>query len=860
MAYTYANQQKVSEGYRMSLQSRKLILIGMFSFCQYGWAALLIAGAEEPLKIDFNPMFIHGSGIDVMRFSESNPVLPGDYDTVVHVNGELRGKQKIRFVIPPHQSSAEACFTSEQLKLLGIQVTDTVSNVSDCMFIERWVAQSSSHYIAGNFELNLQVPQLNVAALPRGYIDPSLWQAGETVGFLDYSSNVYSQFQGPHDGAARNNAYDSNLSLFAGFNYEGWRLRKRINMNWHAGSSPQSQSLYGYAVHDVTALNSQLLLGEINTQGDLFESYGMRGVVLQSEDHMLPDSLRVYTPVIRGIAETNARVKVMQRGLTIYEIVVPPGPFELQNIGTMGYGGDLLLVVTESDGRQRRQNIPFSAPPMLLHEGVANFSLSVGQLKDKAINQYPAIIQGSYRYGLFNDWTLYGGGQVAEKYRALGAGNAINTPLGGVSFDMTRAQSELRKGELASGNSYQVNFTKYLGSTDTNLTLAAYRYSSSGFYSFREASQARAGQRDNLYSTDFRVRHRFSATVSQRIDDNISLHFNGSLYTWWGGRGDSHQYSMTFNHALQRFNYGLTAMRASDENRRDENSMLLSISIPLGSQTMSSKPLFNSLYSSLSHSSSGNTQFQTIANGSQGRQSELTYGIGAVGSNSDEGPRDRSLSGNVNYRSGLGQLGATASVNNHHAQQLSLSAAGSVVAHSGGITAGPSIGDAPFAIIQAKGAKGAKLLNGYGGKIDGNGYAIMPSLTPYRENMVALDAHGLPDTVDVLGNEKMVVPRQGAAIAVDMRTISGAPMVLTLRDAQGEFLPIGSGLQGEDGSGQSVVGQGGQAFIRGWQPDKQPLYAHVTGEKLRCVPLNLAMPLQDMNIIQMEVICSRNGN
>ncbi|ANS44532.1 fimbria/pilus outer membrane usher protein [Serratia inhibens] len=862
MVGKYGYDQQESTERRKKLLPGTVILVGAFLTCHCGWAMPVVAREAKPVSVDYNPNFIHGSGVDVSRFSDSNPVSPGTYDVRIWVNGELRGKESVRFVIPPNQSGGEACLTRDQIKRIGIRVTESgeTETVADCALIEEWIAQSSSHYNSGDFELSIQVPQLNLVVLPRGYIDSSLWQVGETVGFLDYSGNVYSLFQGADDGREANNTYNGNLGLSTGFNYQGWRLRKRISSNWNTGSSPQTQNLYGYAAHDVTALKSELLLGETNTKGDLFDSYGIRGVVLQSEDRMLPDSLRVYTPVLRGIAETNAKVMVMQRGLTIYETVVPPGPFELSDIGTMGYGGDLLLVVTEADGRQRRQNIPFSAPPLLLHEGISNFSLSAGQLKDEAVNGHPSILQGTYRYGLFNKWTLYGGGLVGEKYRALAAGNAINTPLGGVSFDVTHAQSELRDAEHASGNSYQVNFTKYLGSTDTNLTLAAYRFSSSGFYTFREASQARMGKPDDRYSSDFRTRHRFTATVSQRIEDSMSLYFSGSLYTYWGDRDDSRQYSMTFNHALPKFSYGLTAMRTQNEGGRDENSLLLSFNLPLGRQTTNHKPLFSSLYSSASHSNRGNTQFQTLANGSQGEQSELTYGIGGTAGNFDEGQRDRTLTGNVNYQSGVGQFGATVSANNHYAQQLSVSASGSVVGHRGGVTAGPTIGDAPFAIIGAQGAKGARLLNGYGGKVDGNGYAIMPSLTPYRENQVSLDARGLPDTVDVLENEKTIVPRQGAAIAVDMRTITGAPMVLILRDMQREFLPIGSDLLDEDGSSQGVVGQGGQAFVRGWQADKHPLYADVGEQKLRCVPMVAAVQVQATQITRLEVTCSRIGN
>ncbi|WP_411026971.1 fimbria/pilus outer membrane usher protein, partial [Salmonella sp. s55044] len=108
----------------------------------------------------------------------------------------------------------------------------------------------------------------------------------------------------------------------------------------------------------------------------LFDSYKIRGAQLESDERMLPESLRNYTPIVRGVADTNARVKITQRGQTIYETVVPPGAFEITDIGAMGYGGDLEMTITEADGRQRIQNIPFSAPPMLLHKSISRFAIS----------------------------------------------------------------------------------------------------------------------------------------------------------------------------------------------------------------------------------------------------------------------------------------------------------------------------------------------------------------------------------------------------------------------------------------------------------------------------------------------------
>jgi outer membrane usher protein len=837
------------------------------------WPVMAVSDKTVPplpkMAIEYNQEFIHGSGVDVSKFIRGNHVSSGDYHVQVMVNGERQGEYLLKFRLPNDQASAEPCFSYRQLLQMGIRLDALSSmdenklNAQECRFIFQWIEQAHTVYNSGDLELSIQVPQYNVIKRPRGYIDPLLWDAGKTVAFVDYNSSLYSSFYDGRSQDAVSKNYYGNLGLMLGFNIGEWRFRKRTNLSW-SSQGTSTQNLLGYAATDIIGLKSQLVLGETNTQGELFDSYGLRGVMLSSDDRMLPEAVRNYAPIIRGIAHTNAKVTVTQRGQTVYETVVPPGAFELTDVGTMGYGGDLLLTITEADGRQRSQSVPFSAPPMLLHQGVSRFSFSAGQLYDPFIAKSPYIAQGIYRYGMGNLWTLYGGSQIGENYYSLALGNAFNTPIGGVSVDVTHAHTQLKDGRTSSGNSFKVDFSKYVDSTDTNFVLAAYRYSSQGFYTFREASLARYGSKNSGVNNDidisnYRTRHRFSANVSQRLSDNMTLNFDGSLYDYWGGEQTSRTYGVTFNHMLANYSYAVTAMRTRDQNGRDENNYLLSISIPLGNPTK--KPLFSSLYSTMGTGYNGQ-RLQVSANGSQGERNQWTYGVGVSTANQHYATTQQAVTGNINYQSPFGQWGMTASADRRSSRQLSLSANGSLVAHKGGITAGPRLGDAPFAIVGAQGAQGAALFNGQGAKIDNAGYAILPSLTPYRENMVAIDYKGLPDTVDVLENQKVTVPRTGAAIAVDMKTIIGTPWIVIARDNKHSFLPIGTDLLDEQGSSQGVVGQRGMAFVRGWQPLQQSLYAQVKGTRLVCraksaVSRRAKKQEANQQISQVEVVCSR---
>lgn len=868
---TIKKRKKNSQTTKIGVHITRTLNLISSLFCSVAVAQEVIENkttndTSEPMKIDYNPVFIHGDGVDVSRFSEGNRVDPGIYNVTVIVNNKSRGKHNISFQNDKGHAGAQPYFTLNELNQLGIKLTTDNSQSekdsdkeSDTRFtLQSVVKNSSTNYDAGDYELNITVPQVNLVYHPRGYIDPNTWDAGVPAIFLDYNTNLYRSYSGSRYGTRSNNIiYTGNIGMQTGFNAKGWRFRKRLNTNMSSRGQSHTQNLFGFAQTDIIRLQSHLTIGDSNTRGEVFDSYNIRGILLQSDERMLPEGLRNYVPVLRGIAETNARVTITQRGQTVYETVVPPGPFEISDVGAMGYGGDLQMTILEADGRVRSQSIPFSAPPMLLHQGVSLFSLSAGELREDKLRKKPKIMQGVYQYGIGNMYTLYGGSQFAEHFYSLALGNAFNTPIGGFSVDVTHAKSELSDNKKRAGNSFKLGFSRYLETTNTDVTLAAYRYSTSGYYTFREASLERY-YHGNYLESDYRAKQRLTMTVGQRLWNDAYINFSGSLYKYWDERSDTRQYSLTYNKSEKYFSYSLTGMRTMNDNRKSENTYMFSVNIPFGG-SISKQPLFSSLYTTVTHDQGGGTSLQVNANGSQGDMSELTYGIGSTTGKDHHRGTQETVSGNAFYRSPLGYIGMTASADNKSTNQVSLSASGSVVGHQGGVTFGPPLGDSPFAIINVPGGEGAKILNGYGSKINASGYAIMPSLTSYRENRISIDTKGLPSTVDIMDSESTIVPRTGSAILVNMKTIVGTPYILIVKRSDNSYLPIGTELFNEHGVSQGIIGQSGMAFIRGWDPTVNILKAKWDEGREQCRILpnnNLITPANDKNqIVTMEVKC-----
>lgn len=848
----------------------------LFPAVSFGNADLLSDENNSENKVEYNAGFIQGLNVDVSDYSYGNPVPEGTYTVDVILNGNNRGKRSIPFKNITNNKRADACFTREQIESLGIipddrqgdQPDENQNNLSDdntCHPLNFYVSYAKDYYNTADLSLNITVPQASLEQQNADYIDPSRWDEGVTALFVDYNLNSY--VSNSKTGDSKNTYYNTNINWTAGFNYEGWRFRNRSNSVWSKNKSFSNKNIQLYAETDITPWKSRLTLGETFTGGRIFDSYGIRGAIIGSNTRMQPDSLNNFTPIISGIADSNARILIRQNNYTIYETTVTPGPFEIQNYGAVGTNGTLQLVIIEADGREKVRDIVFSAPPMMLHPGTIQYSLSAGELRDTSTGSSPVIAEGEFLQGINNFLTWYTGFQLSENYKAVAIGNALNTPLGGISVDMTHARSDL-KNESQSGESFRISYSRLFKETDTNLIVSSYRYSNDGYLNFRDATMIRDRgenyddqKRDDegrLINNYFGVRakNQYSINLNQRLWGNSSVSVMGNYYDYWTERSPSSQWTVSYQQGLDYFSYSLAYQRAKTGANSYDDTYVVNVNIPF-SRGIDYQPLFSNLSLGATRNADGNTAFQTSVSGSQGEQNNLSYTLGAtVNSHSEVSD---SLNSSASYRTSLGSYGVTASMDNKSNRQASVSANGSIVAHAGGVTLGPSVGDSAFAIIDAQGAEGTTALNGSGSKVDSRGYAIVPQLNSYRENQVGLDASKAGPDVDLIGDQVVIVPRDGAAVAVKIKTNVGKPVVLIVKDKNGNFLPIGTNIYDTGGTYQTIVGQAGMAYLRGWDGSSGALSvkSSAVGECVINPEPGIAQKISasENNVVQVEVKC-----
>ncbi len=232
----------------------------------------------------------------------------------------------------------------------------------------------------------------------------------------------------------------SYLGLRAGFNAGGWAFRHRGTESWSDSHAEGYRSIETNLQHDIAMLRDSTL-GDFTTTGELMDSNSLRGIRLASDDRMLPGSLRGYAPVVRGMAGSNARVTVRQNGNIIYETTVPAGP-STSDLYPSGYGGDLTVTVTESDGQTRSFIVPFAWVAQLVRRGSVAGRWQPGGIVTVTGHSADTVFQGTLQYGLTNDITLNTGMSTAPHYLSGLGGVAFNTPLGGCCHGYYAGQND----------------------------------------------------------------------------------------------------------------------------------------------------------------------------------------------------------------------------------------------------------------------------------------------------------------------------------------------------------------------------------------------------------------------------------
>lgn len=805
---------------------------------------------------EFDRSMLAGGSQDaanIARFEHGNPVLPGIYNLDIYVNKNWIGRLDVRFAAPAPNASALPCVNAALMNRMGLVPVDAGSvapaklqSADACIQLSGLIPGAKLSLDMPNLRLDASVPQAYMGQMPRGYVNPASWDAGVPAFLLDYNFNSY------HTDSAGQGQTSTYLGLRGGLNIGLWQLRQDSTVTWQSGlagswARRHWQNIDAYAQRALPKLRAKIVLGDSFTDGAVFDSFGMRGVQLATDDQMLPQSLRGYAPMVRGVADTNARVTIRQNGVQIYEATVAPGPFVIRDLYPTGYGGDLQVTVTEADGRQHSFSVPYAAVAQLLRPGLTRFDVAAGQLRNANLQDKPGIIQAAMQHGFNNTFTGYAGVQGSAGYAAALIGGAFNTRFGALALDITQAHASIPGHGAHDGRSFRITYSKIIPDTDTSLTVAAYRYSTSGFLSLLDAESARdyarrgldalqyvssnvpmidgvpmeslltpaqrAALAGSVYNMDddfvahglLQQRSRFTLALNQRLGQSGSLYANASVNDYWNRNGRDTQFQVGYNNHFRRLSWGISATRSRLVFGGYDNQFFLNASLALGDT-----PHAPNLSVNLSHGNVAGNQEQAVLNGSAGEWNQFTYGASA--SHSDAGGGN-AASVTAGYRSPYAVFNASIGKGEGYSQE-SLSASGALVAHQGGITFGQPMGDT-VAIVHVPGADGAHITNAPGVRINRSGYALVPYLTPYQLDTIQIDPQGLPLNVQLDATSAQVAPYAGAVVMVAFKSHEGRALIARIKMVEGQSAPFGAEVVNAQGETLGVVGQGGLALLRG---------------------------------------------
>jgi outer membrane usher protein len=834
--------------------------LGGFSGTAFAAAAAAANGAAASgadASASFDRDLLPGAGrntSDLSRFERGAVIVAGTYRADIFLNGAWVGRNDVRFASPKPDANAIPCVTKALIGQMGLPLQKftaeqqaTLADAQACVDIGDLIPAATITFDQANLRIDVSIPQAWIGPHARGYVSPENWDRGVNAGLLNYNFNSY---RSRSNGVSQTSSF---LGLNTGINLAGWELRQDSTLVMQSGAagSPSTrhwQNLDTYVRRDLPSLRAQLTIGDSYTSGELFDSVSIRGVQIATDDRMLPDSLRGYAPTVRGTAETNAKVTVRQNGVVLYETTVAPGPFEINDLYSTGYGGDLNVTVTEADGRVRTFSVPYASVPQLLRPGVTRFSIVAGELHDTSIHAQPGIVQATVQHGFTNLLTGYAGLVGSNGYGAVLVGSALNTRYGALALDITSSQASIPGQSSQSGQSVRVSYSKILPDSNTSLTVATYRYSTSGYLGLRDAmtlrdiahgysyvdpttistidgiavpnvltpDQRKALQGDNANSFSAytnqldRQRSRFDINLTQRLGERGgSIYVTGSAVDYWNRTGTDLQFQVGYNNTFRRLSYTLSATRVRDASSHYSNELFASFTLPLGSSAHA--PLFGV---NASRDSSGHMLEQATLSGTAGVDSQFSYGATASHDNGEGGSGSGGNTGTVyaGYRSPFAQFNASYGSGSGYSQG-SLSVTGAVVVHSGGILFGQSTGDT-MAIISAPGAAGARVINGSGVRINSSGYALVPYLTPYNLNNIQIDPKGLPLTVQMDATSAQVAPHAGSVVMVAFKTETGRSMLVRVRQSDGKPVPFGAEVVDEQNHVVGVVGQAGRILVR----------------------------------------------
>lgn len=729
----------------------------------------------------FNPLFL-GSDVDsiddLSYLSAGNNVTPGNYFLSLNVGESFIKSVNIKFK-EDKQKKVSACFTKEIIDAIpfnkdALSKLKTLPNDNECINLNEYINDFSYDVNLSKLTLTLMIPQIYLESLRSTLANESDWDDGITALMTNYNIN---------GSYTKNNQIDNYSSTFFSIanrlNIGSWRLNSSTYYNHNKNGNKSSHEWNSnniFASKNINAIKSILTVGQSVLGSILFDSNTYVGMSLATSNEMLPESDKGYSPTIKGIADSRSKITIRQNNNILYQEYINPGPYNIENLNSVGTSGDYEVELTSDQGVVTKYTVPYSSLPNLLRHKRYNYSLAVGQL-DISQQDKSKFVQGTFGYGLPLDTTIYTGYQIARNYVAfgLGLGKDIGN-LGALSFDSIQAKAKIREKDYV-GNSFRILYAKSFSDSGTNFQLAGYRYSTSNYYTFSEANyqnSINSSANDYYgYGINGQKKNSYQINVSQSLADYGQLYIWGNVNSYWGTKAKSQNIQIGWNKSFTDLN-GIMVSASYNKNKYknlSDDMFYLSLSMPLSKGIDRNKMyLTNSISTNKSDVTNSTSIYGTTL------EDKLNYNIYQSLSNDTQ---DRS-NFTARYKATAADINAGTTIT-RNSKEFDYGLTGSMLVHQNGVVFSREANDTAI-LVEAKGATGAQIDRaGENITVNRSGYALIPYATAYHYNDVALSPETFGTGYDIDGKILKVAPTRGAISKVVFDVRKGYNFLVALK-------------------------------------------------------------------------------
>lgn len=774
--------------------------------------------------------------ISLEQFSHAGYIMPGQYTFTVLVNGQsLSGDHEINFYQDPKdKNNSLVCVPPEVTKKLGLK--EEFSNQltwwhdNECLQLSSLDGMTAKGDLSST-SLNISIPQAYMEYTSENWDPPSRWDNGITGIIFDYNLNAMAghNFGDYADG----HYYNLSGNGTAGLNVGAWRLRAEWqgSLDHDTGKGQHTENNFDvtqvYAYRPIPSIKSKLTLGETYYNSDVFDSFRFVGGSLESDDNMLPPNLRGYAPEVTGVAKTNAKVTVSQKGRVLYQTQVAPGPFRIQDLSD-SVSGQLDIKIEEQGGEVKTYSINTSDMPYLTRPGTVRYKAAIGKPEGYEYKHYqgntegeyasdtytdmhhtggaPVFAAGEFSWGINSGWSLYGGGIGSQDYDALSIGIGRDLLfLGAVALDASASRADVPEESGArTGSSYRLSYSKDFDDYDSQITFAGYRFSTRDFMTMDEY----LSERNNESNID-NDKQMYTITFNKQFrDQGLSVYLNYSHETYWDSPKNNNfnlSLSQTFDaFGLHSLSTSITAYK-NQYNGVNDYGAYLSMSVPVGeNSTMSlNSTVSNSAHSnevSYYHTIDSNNNYEIAVGGSDGKGTARAY----FNHQGDEAEIDA----NVNYQSGM-------------SSSVGVTLRGGMTATTRGVALHRvnDLGGTRM-MVDTDGVSGVPV-EGFGGVSHTNmfGKAVIADVNSYYRSSANIDLDKLADDVDVAHSVVEGTLTEGAIGYRKFAVISGEKTMASLRLEDGSSPPFGATVFNKAGLQTGIVNDDGSVYLSGIQPN-----------------------------------------